>query len=85
MNYKVIDSIWFNSIMGCVGIVAIDNGHEVKGYIGNIPNDHITDADFDAERIARSGCPFYLQYLLAMSEPARIAHEKYEPPPPQPV
>lgn len=85
MSYKVIDSIWFNSVLGAVGIVAIDNGHEVKGYIGTIPNDQITTEPFDALRIATHGCPFYLPYLLGMSGPARIAHLKYQPVPPMPI
>ncbi len=57
-KYNVIDSIWF----GKMGIVKIDNGFEIKWYIGE--GEGIIKED-DEQKIAAHGMPFYPQMFTS--------------------
>jgi len=56
-KYNVIDSVWYtlrDEIT--IGIVTIDNGFEIKKYIGRGTG---VDQDIDEQIIAANGVPFY--------------------------
>lgn len=56
-KYNVIDSVWYTLLDGTsIGIVTIDNGFEIKKYIGRGTG---VDQDIDEQIIAANGVPFY--------------------------
>ena len=56
-NYNVIDSMWYTLMDGTtIGIVTIDNGFEIKKYIGRGTG---VDRNIDEQIIAAHGVPFY--------------------------
>ena len=56
-KYNVIDSVWYTlRDETTIGIVTIDNGFEIKKYIGRGTG---VDQRIDEQIIAANGVPFY--------------------------
>lgn len=57
-NYKIIGSIWFSSMKGTMGIVAIDSdGGGWKAYIDYVGTTDSQDQEADEQEIAKNGAP----------------------------
>lgn len=54
MDSKILDVTWFTGIFGTIGIIATDNGHERKFYIGIGLG---RSEDEDTKLIAEEGSP----------------------------
>lgn len=56
-KYNVIESVWYTLKEGLtIGIVTVDNGFEIKKYIGRGIG---LDKRIDEQIIAENGVPFY--------------------------
>ena len=56
VDMKIIDTLWFSGVFGCIGIVVAENSvtGKRKAYIGNVTGD---DAEADSKYLATSGSP----------------------------
>ena len=59
----VIGSIWFSSLKGHYGIVAINNGYEMKAYLGTANKD---DKHLDEQHIIKYGAKFPIKQALEL-------------------
>lgn len=63
MTTKILGYVWFSSLKGQVGIVAINNGHENKAYIA--PVDGWSELA-DVDTVVNYGGPFPYEQAKAL-------------------
>jgi hypothetical protein len=57
----ILDRTWFSGPEGYIGIVAVDNGFEIKFYVGT---GYGMNEQVDAEKIASNGAKLYAGPLI---------------------